>query len=293
MDQTVTPSDWDALSDSELDTWERKIASRYMGSLPWEIVVWGIGNTLIWLSLWPLVLMDVLPLWLAFPIAVINVSAAYLPSHDCQHSIIASRGRPLRWLNEFVGWFSLIPLAFPFRYMRETHMQHHAHANDPELDPDIDTKAASGWDFARKTIMGLQPAAQAEQTQYYEALQRTGKVHLMGEAIAFQSVFLVVLFACALSGYAIEAALLWWLPKHIALTYIRFYLSWMPHHPAQDTGRYRDTRGFRSRLGNLGSSGMQYHIIHHLYPRIPLCKTPAAYRALLPILERKGCELGW
>ena len=62
--------------------------------------------------------------------------------------------------------------------------------------------------------------------------------------------------------------------------------------PGVETGRYRDTRGFRSKLGNLGSLGMQFHIIHHLYPTIPLMQTPAAYWALKPILQRKGCDLG-
>jgi beta-carotene hydroxylase len=37
---------------------------------------------------------------------------------------------------------------------------------------------------------------------------------------------------------------------------------------------------------------MQYHIIHHLYPTIPLNRHPAVYRALRPILEERGCELG-
>jgi len=32
--------------------------------------------------------------------------------------------------------------------------------------------------------------------------------------------------------------------------------------------------------------------VHHLYPTIPLMQTPAAYRALRPVLERRGCDLG-
>jgi beta-carotene hydroxylase len=36
---------------------------------------------------------------------------------------------------------------------------------------------------------------------------------------------------------------------------------------------------------------MQYHIVHHLYPTIPLNKTPAAYRALRSILAERGCNL--
>ena len=52
-----------------------------------------------------------------------------------------------------------------------------------------------------------------------------------------------------------------------------------------------DTRGFRSTVGTIGSMGMEYHIIHHLHPRIPLMRTPAAYRDLRPILEARGCTL--
>ena len=96
----------------------------------------------------------------------------------------------------------------------------------------------------------------------------------------------------AWAGYALEAFFLWWLPKHLGMMYISYYLSWAPHHPAEERGRYRDTRGFKSRLGNVMSMGMQYHIVHHLYPRIPWSLTPAAYRDLKPILQRRGCDLG-
>jgi beta-carotene hydroxylase len=112
------------------------------------------------------------------------------------------------------------------------------------------------------------------------------------DAIIYQGVYLVIMFTLAWAGYAIEAALLWWLPKQIATTYIAYSLSWAPHHPGKEQGRYTDTRGFKSRLGNLLSMGMQYHIIHHLYPRIPLSLTPAAYRELKPILQRRACNLG-
>jgi beta-carotene hydroxylase len=79
----------------------------------------------------------------------------------------------------------------------------------------------------------------------------------------------------------------------LALTYISFYLSWAPHHPGVGKGRYKDTRAFKSRMGNIWSSGMQYHIVHHLYPTIPLNKTPAASRALRPILAERGCNLDY
>ncbi len=292
MDQVVSEADWDEMTDEQLAAMERRIATKYMLVFPWEIVLWGIGNTLVWLSLWPLVIMDILPLWLAFPIAVLNVSLSYLPSHDAQHGIIARKGEPLRWLNELVGHVSLIPFMAPFRYLRHTHFEHHNHANDPELDPDYDVHARNRLAFFKQNILGKQPANSTGPDRYYQALERTGKTNVMLDALIWKGVFLLVLFVSAWSGYAVEAALLWWIPLHIAQIYIPYYLSWKPHHPGVETSRYRDTRAFRSHLGNLGSSGMQYHIIHHLYPRIPLMKTPSAYREMRPILERKGCDLG-
>ena len=75
------------------------------------------------------------------------------------------------------------------------------------------------------------------------------------------------------------------------LIYILYYLSWRPHHPGQEQGRYKDTTAFKSHMGNIFSSGMQFHVVHHLYPRIPLMQTPAAFREMRPLLLRRGCDL--
>ena len=291
MGEVATIDNWDEATDEQLDVLERKIAGKYMGIVPWGAVAWGIGNCLVFVSLFPLVLLDIMPLWLAFPIATLNVLLSYLPSHEAQHNIIAGKGRPLRWLNELVGHVSTIPLAYPYRVLRATHMEHHKHTNHPEYDCDIDIHAKNNLDFIRMMVMNHQPSAKRNGA-YARSLERTGQLNLMMDAVLMQSAYVIVLFAMAWSGHAIEAFFLWWLPKFLAEFHLNYYLAWMPHHPGEAQGRYRDTRAFKSNLGNIISAGMQYHIIHHLYPRIPLSLTPAAYRELKPILERKGCDLG-
>ena len=291
MDQVTTPEQLDQLTESELDVLERKIAGKYMGTVPWGAVVWGIGNCLVFIALFPLVLLDILSLWVAFPIATLNVMLAYLPSHEAQHNIIAGQGKPLRWLNELVGWVSTIPLVFPYRVLRATHMEHHKHTNHPEKDCDIDTHAKSNAHFFYKQLINRQPAS-ARNGAYGRCLQRIGQEHLMMDAVIMQSAYLVIMFTMAWTGHAIEAAFLWWIPKMIGEAYLIYYLAWAPHHPGHEQGRYKDTRAFKSRFGNLVSMGMQFHIIHHLYPRIPLSLTPAAYRELRPVLARRGCDLG-
>ena len=273
---------------------EKAIAEQFMGGIPWLMVFWGITNTAIWIALWPLVFTGIMPLWLGFIIATINITASYLPSHDAQHYIIAPKGSKLEWFNELVGHWSLIPLTLPLRTARITHMEHHKHANDPLLDPDYSTHATGPLHAIWKTIVNRQPRAEGGFNRYGQLLQQwdsPAAKSALTDAIISKTLFFGILSVLALSGYAIEAALLWWLPRHLALTYISFYLSWAPHHPGAEKGRYKDTRAFKSRMGNIWSSGMQYHIVHHLYPTIPLNKTPAAYRALRPILLERGCNL--
>lgn len=289
-----TPSSSLAFDARELFNQERAIAAQFMGGVPWLAVVWGLANTGLWISLWPLAIMGLLPLWVAFVMATVSISICYLPSHEAQHDIIARPGEPLRWLNELVGHVAAIPLVLPLRTARLTHLEHHKHTNDPVLDPDIHTKAPNAWSFLIQSVANRQPGA-AGARSYGATLRRIGTPEAARagrDALYYQFAYLAILSAVSWSGHAAVALLVWWLPRQIASTYIGFFLSWAPHHPGTQTGRYRDTRGFRSMFGLIGSMGMEYHIVHHLHPRIPLLRTPAAFRALRPILVARGCDLG-
>lgn len=283
--------DLSQMSDAELMRLEREIAARHLNRFPYFAVIWALSNLAVWLALWPLVFLGIVPLWLGFIIATVNVTLSYLPSHEAQHDIIAKPGTKLRWLNQLVGHLSTIPLVLPYRVAKLTHMEHHKHANDPQLDPDYSTHADGPLQALWKSVLNRQPRAKGGFNSYGECLQRIDRPDVVLDGVIYQLVHYGILFALAWSGYALEAALLWWLPRHIGLTYIQYYLSWAPHNPNMSKGRYRDTRSFRSILGNIGSLGMQYHVIHHLHPRIPLYRTPFAYWEMKPILEARGCDV--
>lgn len=287
----TAPQDLATSSEAELMRREREIARTHIGRFPYLAVTWALANLGVWLSLWPLVFLGALPLWAGFLIATLNVMLCYLPSHEAQHDIIARPGTKLRWLNQLVGHLSTIPLVLPYRVAKLTHMEHHTHANDPQLDPDYETHANSPLHAIWKSIQNRQPGAKGGLNSYAETLKRIGRPDVLLDAALYNLTYFGILIALAWSGHAIEAALLWWLPRHIGLTYIQYYLSWAPHHPATEKGRYRDTRSFRSVLGNIGSMGMQYHIVHHLHPRIPLYRTPRAYWEMRDILEARGCRV--
>lgn len=294
MSQSVADYDVSGMNEAELTQKEREIARKYMNKLSIPMVLWPILNLSCWLALWPLVLTGTMPLWLGFIIAVVNVTLSYLPSHEAQHDIYARPGDKLRWLNEAIGHLSIIPLAYGYKILKLTHLEHHKHTNKPGLDPDHlyndgQTLGQAIW----KTVESFQPKSEAG-ASYLNCMQRLGTKE--AENAVLQQILILlghmaVLFTCAYFGYALEALLLWWLPLKLGVIYIRIYLSWLPHYPGKDTGRYKDTRGFGSYGGVWSSLGMTAHIVHHLHPRIPLDKTPAALRELYPVLEARDCDI--
>jgi len=270
---------------------EIAIARKHSGMFPWEIVVWAFGNMAVWLALWPLVIFDVVPLWLGFLIATVNMSLVYLPTHDAQHDIVARPGQKLRWLNELVGHATTWMIVTPFEVFRVTHLQHHRHTNDPQLDPDITSMASGPINAIWRSIRERQPDGKRT-NDYLAAVARAGREDLIPIALFYKLGHVAILCLLAWGGFALEAFFLWWLPYHIAMVYLTFFLSWAPHHPGNEQARYRNTRSWKSALGNIGSMGMQFHIVHHLHPYIPLVRTPAAYREMRPILEARNCRLG-
>lgn len=269
---------------------ERAIAQQYIGAFPWFMVIWGLGGFLLWVALWPLAHTGVMPLWLGCIIATVIMCGCYLPTHEAQHGNIGRPNSSLRWLNELVGHVSVFPIVFPYRLHRAIHLKHHAHSNDPVRDPDMYMKADTIWGAAKNAWLSKQPGHSGALTDNVLA-DNPNKDQLMIEAILVTRLALLLAAVLAWSGFALEVLMLWWIPRQIAGIYTPVTLSWAPHHPMTETGRYRDTRSWKSPVGTILTLGMEYHLVHHLFPAIPLNKTPAAYRKLKPLLEAEGVSL--
>ena len=121
---------------------EKAIARKHAQRFQWEMILIGVGQACVWLSLWPLVMYEIIPLWSGFIVASFCACLSYLPSHEAQHGNY-SRGNPKRrWIDSFVGSFTLITLIYPYEILRVTHMKHHAYTNHEDKDPDFLTSNA-------------------------------------------------------------------------------------------------------------------------------------------------------
>jgi beta-carotene hydroxylase len=237
--------------------------------------------------------MGLVPLWAGFVFATVIAATGYIPSHEAMHRNIGRPGTKYHFWNELVGEVATVILIFPVSMARLAHMHHHYHCNHPENDPDY-TDGASGPIAAWfKTWLNRQPGADGSIHHYKRVLDRIGTpaaAKALRDTAYLQIGSMFFMFALCWTGHAFEAAFLFWLPRHLGLSYIRYWLSWAPHHPRDGLDRYTNTRVFKTWVGHYLSLGMQYHLVHHLYPGIPNHATKAAYYEMKPILEQRGVD---
>ena len=259
---------------------EKAIAKSYSQRFQWEMILIGLGQAIIWLSLWPLVLNGFLDLWLGFLIASLCACFAYLPSHEAQHGNY-SRGNPkLKWLDGFVGHISLITLKFPYHILRITHMKHHAYTNDPEKDPDYLNAHTKSLLTVIKNVLdgstlqfGKYVDVFSSDKAFVNSFQRAIPLAMFYK---LAPMVLVVIFP-------LETLLLWWLPAKIGSVYTTVFFSYYPHLETS-TGRYKDTRFWAHWMPRFLNHSMQLHFIHHLHPSIGHYDEPKAIEALKPFL---------
>ena len=259
---------------------EKVIAKSFSRRFQWEMILIGLGQAAIWLSLWPLVLNGIIDLWVGFFIAILCACFAYLPSHEAQHGNY-SRGNPrLRWLDGFVGHITLITLIYPYHLLRVTHMKHHAYTNDPEKDPDYLNAHTSS---VLKVIKNVLDGSTVDFGKYLEVFS-TDKafVNSFKKAIPISLLYRFTLLVLVII-FPLETLLLWWLPAKIGTVYTTVFFSYFPHL-GTSTGRYQNTRFWSHWMPRYLNHSMQLHFIHHLHPGIGHYDEPKAVEALKPFL---------
>ena len=259
---------------------EKAIAKSFSQRFQWEMILIGLGQATIWLSLWPLVLNGILDLWVGFLIASLCACFAYLPSHEAQHGNY-SRGSPkLRWLDGFVGHITLITLMFPYHILRVTHMKHHAYTNNPEKDPDYLNA------HSKSLFQVIKNSADGSSTDYGKYLEVFSSdkafVNSFEKAIPIALLYRFTLLVLVII-FPLETFLLWWLPAKIGTVYTTVFFSYYPHQ-GTSTGRYKDTQFWSHWMPRFVNHSMQLHFIHHLHPSIGHFDEPKAIEALKPFL---------
>ncbi|URR36737.1 fatty acid desaturase [Thermosynechococcus sp. HN-54] len=217
------------------------------------------------------------PGWISF---VANMLALHLMGtviHDASHNVAHSN----RIMNAIMGHGSALMLGFVFPVFTRVHMQHHAHVNDPENDPDhYVSKGGPLWLIAPRFFYHEVFFFKRRLWRNYELLEWfLSRLTLVG----------LVTFA-ALNGYLDYVLNYWFLPAGVVGLMLGLFFDYFPHRPHIERDRWHNARVYPSRILNLLIFGQNYHLIHHLWPNIPWYKVQPAYYAVKPLLDAHGCK---
>ena len=279
---------------------ENLVAAKYWGDIQWRIIATFIMFSICWCGVIFLGLNQVLPLWLCLIVNSVFASTFYMPLHEAAHKNIWGKRTTSRWAEDAIGKACSIPTGINFSSHRAGHMRHHAFTNDPARDPDHFTDGRLSelpvkfygmtmvYSFLPffaliKPLRILLPRDMKRLLNDRQASKSEGKAQIRFWLLS--TIFLVV---CFTTGHGIEALMLWWLPARIQLCWLMFIFAWYPHHPANETSRYRHTRVAVFRGSGMLIRGHDHHAMHHLFPRVPHYRLKALWKELAPELVQRG-----
>ncbi|MDP1627124.1 fatty acid desaturase [Parvibaculum sp.] len=270
------------------------VARRHMGHVAWPTVFVSLGSLTGLAVSSAAGLTGFWPLWVSMLVNGYLLLMQFMAVHDGIHDAISGDDRRYKWLNDALAWIGGIATLIPYRGYDVMHLVHHRYTNDFERDPD--TWCASGNPLALvlrfftqtphyiylMTRMGMWKDP-AHRREYFIA----GAHHLAAwtlVAVGF------------VQGWGWEILMLWIFPTFLNVALIGLVFNYLPHRPHLSQERYRDSGVFLlpraiHRLVTVLDMYQTYHLIHHLFPRIPFYRIGAAFHEMRPILEAEGAAI--
>jgi beta-carotene hydroxylase len=215
--------------------------------------------------------------WCCFCFNVLALHIAGTVIHDASHNS-AHRNRIL---NAILGHGSALMLGFAFPVFTRVHLQHHAHVNDPDNDPDHYVSTGGPlWLIAARFFYH-------EIFFFKRRLWR--KFELLEWFLSRLFLVTVVLVACHYDfiGYIMN---FWFVPALVVGIALGLFFDYLPHRPFKERDRWKNARVYPGSILNLLILGQNYHLVHHLWPSIPWYKYQPAYYATKPLLDAHDCE---
>lgn len=215
------------------------------------------------------------PDWCCFLINVLALHLSGTVIHDASHNSAHKN----RIINAALGHGSALMLGFAFPVFTRVHIQHHAHVNDPDNDPDHFVSTGGPlWLIAARFF-------------YHEIFFFKRRLWKKYELLEW---FLSRLFVITIVTISIHYDFLgyvlnfWFSPALVVGLALGLFFDYLPHRPFQERNRWKNARVYPSPILNLLILGQNYHLIHHLWPSIPWYNYKPTYEVMKPLLDAKG-----
>ncbi|RMF02585.1 MAG: hypothetical protein D6773_08450 [Alphaproteobacteria bacterium] len=300
MSATVadTPVDTKATTPetADADRTAQKVIRNYQGMVAWPSVILAFALIASFALVCTLGAMRIIPLWGGMILNSLILYAIQTPLHEACHGNIAGRDGRWMWLNHLIGYLCGALLLHEYKAFRHMHLMHHRDTNDEELDPDhwVDVKHPLAVLFRCLTIVPYYHHFFFKQVALKP--DQPGNFKVAAHVIAAYWVLYSIAFWLIVFGYWREVVMLWLLPHWLGSALIIFFFAWLTHQPHVAKERYRDTNVFLvngplAKVVDWLYLFQNFHLIHHLYPRIPFYLYRKVFSELRPVLEKQGSRI--
>ena len=271
-----------------------QIAMREAAPAAWGTVALFLANAALWTLSLVAAIEHLWPLWVSLIFSTIAIYVNYTPLHEAVHGNIAAGNRNLTWANEVIGTISGIIFFHGFALHRVTHLAHHANTNDPDRDPDHWAHGPPSLALAARCLTILVPH---ERFGWQITAAAANGRPAMLRGFAERAVIYGGLAALILTGHADAAILAVGLPAILASGALAFLFDWLVHQPhaAHVSDRYRATNAFLFARGHRTITVLylwqNYHLIHHLFPRVPFYRYGKVFDEIRELLVAREANI--
>ncbi|BAZ49567.1 fatty acid desaturase [Nostoc sp. NIES-4103] len=215
--------------------------------------------------------------WYCFLINIIALHIAGTVIHDASHHV----AHPNRLINAILGHVSAFMLCLSFPVFLRVHMQHHAHVNEKENDPDHFVCAGGPLILIPFRFL---------YHEFFFFQRRLWRKHELWEWLLSRLFLITCVYFAIESGYLFYIIDFWFLPALFIGLEIGFFFGYLPHYPFIERERWKNTVVYPSPILNILIMGQNYHLIHHLWPSICWYDYQNMYYAKKYLLDIKGCK---
>ena len=202
----------------------------------------------------------------------------YTPLHEASHQNISGANQKYRFLNPLFGFLSALFYLHSYTQHTWSHLEHHKHANDEELDPDYIIKGSNWFSIMARGFFIL-----LIKDYFYiknEKLKndKIAKIKMkIGTIESLIPVILLIIFTNVFSVPWYHFILSYVIPLLFAVMLLGIFFDYLVHMPHQSSEKFGDTNVIRTKKWldypmTWIWSYQNYHGMHHLFPRLPFYK---------------------